>query len=114
MINKEESVRRYLNAYLEKKWSIIHDTNNGSCWIMDIKNKKWIVKATIYGHAYYERNFFLEVSTLYDMKLIDVMPLIKDWVEEAIKRDVGIIHGSLSMYALDIDNVIKTGHIEFA
>ena len=111
MTDKEKSIRRYLDAFLEKKWSIIHDPYTESYWIIDVKNREPIVKLTINGYCYYERNFFLDVSTLYDMKLIDVMPFIRDWVSKVLNRDIITIHGSkFSIY--NVGNVLVNGVIQ--
>ena len=91
-INKEESIKKYLNVFLEKKWSIIRDPLHESDFIIDIKNKKWIATLTKSGNCSYGYWLANEISDLYDIDMSNVASIMKKWIKEvlnrAIKKDI--------------------------
>ena len=87
-INKEESIKKYLNVFLEKKWSIIRDPLHESDFIIDIKNKKWIATLTKSGNCSYGYWLANEISDLYDIDMSNVASIMKKWIKEVLNRRV--------------------------
>lgn len=109
MINKEESIKRYLDAYLNKRWSIINDPYAGADWIIDVNNNYWIIKLEKLSHCYYRYEFFLEISELYDMKISDILPIMGEWVEEVLKRGFVTVTPFFGTVYMEIEEVLKRG-----
>lgn len=109
MINKKESIKKYLNAFLNKKWSIIHDPQIGSDWIIDVKNKNWIIELQKSRHCWYRYVIFYEISELYDMKIFEVEEVIRDWVKEVLKCGGVAIHVIRYGEGRSVEEVLKRG-----
>ena len=106
-----QGVKKYLNAYLNKRWLIIHDPENGSDWIIDVKNKYWIIEFEKFGKCWYRYQVFYEISELYDMELSEVVKVMKDWVEEVLKRGVITTDDVVPCRALWVEEVLRRTHL---
>ena len=107
MINKSESIHRYLNAHLKKRWTIIYYAETGSDWIIDIKNKYWIVELKKNGVCWCEGQVYADISELYE--IIDARSIIGEWVKEIIKREITIIGTTRIKPQSVVKRIIKRG-----
>lgn len=106
-MNKKDSIKKYLNAFLNKKWTIIHDPESGSDWIIDVKNKFWIIELGKWNDCRFRWQVFEEISELYDMDLAKVIPVMRNWVKEIFKRKVKRTFSLNGSYTNKVENVLN-------
>ena len=114
MIDKSQSIKIYLNAHLKKKWTIFHDTENGRHWIVDVKNKYWIVEVDTkngYGHCWYQHKVIKDISELYDIDSSFVESFILSWLKDILNRDILSIYPVVDSLTDIIEKIIAHGTI---
>lgn len=79
------SIHKYLNVHLKKRWSIIYDPKYGTNWIIDVKNKYWIIELKSDGFCWYRDEIHKEIMELYDTKPYETVKTIEKWVEKIFK-----------------------------
>lgn len=91
--DKLESILIYLNTFLKRKWSIIHDPIMKYDWVIDIENKNWIIVLHPFNNntCWYNHNFFSEICELFDTNLFDVKPVINYWAKQVFKCKISTL-----------------------
>ena len=111
MINKEESIKKYFDIYLQKKWSVIYDPKSRSNWIIDVGNKYWIIELEENGKCWMRFQFIEELSMLYDIKTEKISTIIMPLIEELFNITITEIrrHRMISLPS-KVDDVIDNGN----
>lgn len=112
MDNKAESIKRYLDVYLKKRWSIIHCVDAESYWIIDVKNYYWIMELNKSDKCAFRLQIFTEICMLYDIKLYDIDPIVREWIKGIFGRRVTTVYWEGAGFLTAVANVIEYGGIK--
>ena len=60
----------------------------GSIWFVDRDKKYWYLQLEKDGHLWWRWDFFEQFFQAFSLERVDYEPLIKEWVEQVLKRKV--------------------------
>ena len=80
-----------------------------SIWFIDRKNKYWYLSFKSSGQLYWRWQFFVEFFELFSLERPEYEPLIKEWVEEALKGEITKTSFCQSNWNGRVEGVLKGG-----
>ena len=81
-----KTLKKYIDALMEKRWSIISEDEKKIRWVVDKKSKKWIIRIDDHLHNFttnYE--FITDTGDLIDLNNPFVYSDINIWIREFFK-----------------------------
>ena len=85
---------------------IIVDDNN-SIWFIDRVNKYWYLELRSEGVLWWRYSFFNDFFPLFGMERKEYEPVIAEWVEEVLKREVSSTLQSKIAYQNQVEEVLN-------
>ena len=93
---RELSVRKYLDAYLNKKWRLLHNpAPNERFMLIDIRNKEWImahhpsaVCSGMSNSCWIRTEILYEIANIFDVDTSSIQRIMRLTMEEITGRKI--------------------------
>lgn len=111
MINKEQSIRTYIDAHLKRRWSLIYDPVYRSYWIIELKNRYWILDVHKNGSWWIRGHIVENISDLYDIPTEQIHSIFKNLMEDLLKKKISQPITRWEVRQVGVNNVLERGDI---
>jgi hypothetical protein len=105
-----ERLKKIINNKLSKELSrveIILDEEDGSIWFIDRENKYWCLRLIKSGKLLWRYQFFNKIFELFSMGPFEFEPIIHEWVEDLLNRNVTTTTGSTDSQNDEVEDVLN-------
>jgi hypothetical protein len=104
-----ERLKKIIKNKLSKELShaeIILD-DDGSIWFIDRENKYWYLEFEKSGKLWWRYQFFNKIFELFSMGPFEFEPIIHEWVEDLLNRNVTTTTGSTDSQNDEVEDVLN-------
>jgi hypothetical protein len=81
--------------------------DNKSIWFIDRANKFWYLELRSSGTLWWRYSFFRDFFPLFGMERQEYEPVIAEWVEEVLKREVSSTGGTRLGLVEEVEEILK-------
>jgi hypothetical protein len=104
-----ERLKKVIKNKLSKDLShaeiILND--DGSIWFIDRENKYWYLEFEKSGKLWWRYNFFTDFFQFFSMEPFEFEPIIGEWVEDLLNRQVDSTNGSFVIDGHEVEDLLN-------